>query len=60
MLDEEIKKYPWTALRDYADKLTPEPLDYCVHELPWLALIYCVDKLTNEQKKYCEVKKQND
>lgn len=56
MTDEGIKAYPWTALRDYADELTPEQFDYCVRECPDTALTYCADKLSNEQRDYCEEK----
>lgn len=56
MTDEELKKNPWKALRSFADKLTPEQLDYCVHKYPLTALKYCADKLTEEQKKYCKEK----
>ena len=54
MTDEEVKKDPWKALRDYADKLTPEQFDYCVHAWPDTALVFCADKLSDEQKQYCE------
>ena len=56
MTDEEVKNHPWNTLAYYADKLTPEQLDYCVRECPITALLYFSDKLTEEQKKYCEEK----
>ncbi len=44
---------PWTALKNEADKLTPEEFDYCVRNDPWTAVKYCAKKLNNEQKRYC-------
>ena len=43
---------PWTAIKNEADKLTPEEFDFCVHEDPWTAVKYCAKKLNNEQKRY--------
>ena len=54
MTDEYVKKFPWLALENYSDKLTPEQFDYCMHKDPWAALKFCEDKLTEEQKRYCE------
>ncbi len=54
MTDEEIKKRPWLALENYAEKLTTEQLDYCIHEMPLTALKCCADKLTPEQLEYCK------
>jgi hypothetical protein len=45
---------PWTALKNEADKLTPEEFDFCVHKSPSVALAFCIDKLTKEQKRYCK------
>ena len=53
MTDEQIKRTPWFALEKYSDKLTPEQLDYCIHEMPLTALKHCSDKLTPEQIEYC-------
>ena len=54
--DEEVKRDPWNALQFWADKLTPEQFDYCVHECPSTALEWNSDRLTEEQKQYCEEK----
>ena len=53
MTDEEVKKFPWSALEEYSDKLTPEQFDYCVREESSYALKYLADKLTPEQFDFC-------
>ena len=59
MTNEEIKKFPWLALENYSDKLTPEQFDFCVRERPSVALEFCSDKLTEEQLAYCEERKDD-
>lgn len=54
MTNEEVEKDMSMALTLYADKLTPEQLDYCVRARPMTVLVFCAEKLTEEQKQYCE------
>ena len=53
MTDQEKKNCLWDNIVYNADKLTPEQLEYCVHEWPRTALAFCADKLTPEQFDYC-------
>ena len=52
----KVRECPYEVLRNCAENLTPEQLDYCVREYPAIALLYCAAKLSGKLKKYCNKK----
>jgi hypothetical protein len=44
-----VKRKPGQALRDHADKLSPDEFARCIARQPTSALRYCLDRLTDEQ-----------
>ena len=53
-----LRECPYEVLRNCAENLTPEQLDYCVREYPAIALLCGAVKLTKKLKKYCNKTKQ--
>lgn len=56
----KVRECPYEVLRNCAENLTPEQLDYCVREYPAIALLCGAVKLTKKLKKNIATKQNNN